>query len=111
MNGVLHPTSIVILSRFFIEMLFFFRALFFFNVRFNFEKDPYSRSWDMVCKFSLKIFIFCSSFHKLCKNSYNSCMRVLIWLKFGTCIGYVKANTSINYGVKMFNIQGVKITG
>jgi len=34
-------------------------------------------------------------------------MHYLIWLKFDTLIGGLKANTSINFGVNLFNIQGV----
>ena len=33
-------------------------------------------------------------------------MCALIWLKFETCIGGLKANTGINFGVNLINIQG-----
>ena len=34
-------------------------------------------------------------------------MRAPLWLKFGAQIGCLKVNTSINFGVYLFNIQGV----
>ena len=34
-------------------------------------------------------------------------MHSVIWLKFGTVIGRLKINTSISFGVNLFNIQGV----
>ena len=34
-------------------------------------------------------------------------MRASIWLKFGTCIGGLKANITINFGVNLLKIQGV----
>ena len=34
-------------------------------------------------------------------------MHASIWLKFGTHIGGLKANTSINFGVNLFKIQGI----
>ena len=34
-------------------------------------------------------------------------MRTLIWLKFGTLIGGLKANTSIDFRVNLINIEGV----
>jgi len=34
-------------------------------------------------------------------------MRASIWLIFGTRIGGLKANTSINFGVNLINIKGV----
>ena len=53
-------------------------------------------------KFRKNFFVFpsfsSSSFCTLCKNHHNSCVRALILLKFGTRIGGLKANTSINFG-------------
>jgi len=43
----------------------------------------------------------------LCKNHYSLRMCASIWLKFNTHIGSLKANTSINFGVNLFNILGV----
>ena len=54
----------------------------------------------------IKILLY-SSFHILCKNCYNSHVHASIWLKFGTCIGGLKANISINFGVNLIKIQGV----
>ena len=34
-------------------------------------------------------------------------MHYLIWLKFGTLIWGLKVNTSIIFGINLFNIQGV----
>ena len=34
-------------------------------------------------------------------------MRTLILLKFGTCIGGIKANNCIDFGVNVLNILGV----
>ena len=34
-------------------------------------------------------------------------MHAPIWLKFGTLIGGLMANTSINFGVNLINIEGV----
>ena len=34
-------------------------------------------------------------------------MHASIWLKFGTRIGGLKVNTSINFGVNLINIEGV----
>ena len=34
-------------------------------------------------------------------------MRAPIWLKFGTLIGGLKANTSISFGVNLIYIEGV----
>jgi len=34
-------------------------------------------------------------------------MRALIWLKFGTRIGGLKANASINFWVNLINIEDV----
>ena len=34
-------------------------------------------------------------------------MRASIWLKFVTCIGGLKANTSIKFGIYSINIRGV----
>ena len=48
-----------------------------------------------------------SSFCTLWKNCYNLHMSTLIWLKFRTCIGGLKANTSIKFGVNLLNIEGV----
>ena len=50
---------------------------------------------------------FSSSFCTLCKNRHNSCVRASILLKFGTRIGGLKANTSINFWVNLINIEGV----
>ena len=36
-------------------------------------------------------------------------MRALIWLKFGTCIGRLTANPSIDFRVNLIKIQGVII--
>ena len=47
-----------------------------------------------------------SSFWILCKNRYNSHTRASIWLKFGTGIRSLKANTSIKFGVNLINIKG-----
>ena len=33
-------------------------------------------------------------------------MRASIWLKFGTCIGGLKANTNVNFGINLINIEG-----
>ena len=50
---------------------------------------------------------FSSSFRTLCKNHHNLCVRASILLKFGTCIGGLKANTSIDFWVNLINIEGV----
>ena len=34
-------------------------------------------------------------------------MHASIWLKCGTHIGGLKTNTSINFGVNLFDVQGV----
>jgi len=34
-------------------------------------------------------------------------MHASIWLKFGTSIGGLKANTNITFGINLINIQGV----
>ena len=47
------------------------------------------------------------SFCTLCKNHYNSCMHALIWLKFGTGIGGLKANIRIDFGANLINTKGV----
>ena len=52
-------------------------------------------------------FFFSSSFCTLCKNRHNSCVRASILLKFGTPIGGLKANTSIDLWVNLINIEGV----
>ena len=41
-------------------------------------------------------------------NCYKSHICASIWLKFGTCIESLKANTSIRFGVNVINIQGVE---
>ena len=48
-----------------------------------------------------------SSFRTLCKNHHNSCVRASILLKFGTRIGGLKANTSIDFWVTLINVEGV----
>ena len=48
-----------------------------------------------------------SSFRTLCKNRHNSCVGASILLKFGTRIGGLKANTSIDFWVNLINIEGV----
>jgi len=48
-----------------------------------------------------------SSFHTLCKNHYNSCVLTSILLKFDTCMGGLKVNTSIDFWVNILNIEGV----
>jgi len=48
-----------------------------------------------------------SSFRTLREYRYNSCMHASIWLKFGTRIGGLKANTSINFGVSLINTEEV----
>ena len=47
------------------------------------------------------------SFRTLCKNCHNSCVRASILLKFGTRIGGLKANTSIDFWVNPINTEGV----
>ena len=47
------------------------------------------------------------SFRTLCKNHHNSCVHASILLKFGTRIGGLKANTSIDFWVNLINIEGV----
>ena len=51
-------------------------------------------------------FIFVIS-HTLQKNRHNSCVRTSILLKFGTRIGGLKANTSIDFWTNLINIEGV----
>ena len=50
---------------------------------------------------------FSSSFRTLCKSRHNSCVRASILLKFGTRIGGLKANTSIDFWVNLIIIEGV----
>ena len=52
-------------------------------------------------------FLYSYSFCTLCVNRYNSHIRFLIWLKFGTFIRGLKANTSIKFGINLINIQGI----
>ena len=52
-------------------------------------------------------FSYSFSFHSLCINHCNLPMHASIWLKFGTLIGGLKANTSIKFEVILINIQGV----
>ena len=78
----------------------------------KFKEDSFSHSRDTSNQTFKKFLCFCScsfyySFCTLCKNHYNLCMRASIWLKFGTHIGYLKANTSVKFGVNLMNIQGV----
>ena len=57
----------------------------------------------------VKIFSFFSSlsFRTLCKNHHNSCVCASILLKFGTRIGGLKENISIDFWVNLINIEGV----
>jgi len=50
---------------------------------------------------------FSSSFRTLCKNCHNLCVHASILLKFGTRIGGLKANTSIDFWINLINIEGV----
>jgi len=67
----------------------------------NLNKIPQTIREIQVSKFSLKLldFFFFS-------NCYKLHMHALIWLKFETILGS-KVNTSIDFGVTLFNIQGV----
>ena len=47
------------------------------------------------------------SFCMLCKNHYNLRIHAPIWLKFGTHIGGLKANNSIDFGANLINIHGL----
>jgi len=57
-------------------------------------------------KFCKNFFVSSSSFHTLCKNLHNSCVRALILLKFCTRIGGLETNTSIEFWVNLINIEG-----
>ena len=46
-------------------------------------------------------------FAHFAKNRHNSCVRASILLKFGTRIGGLKANTSIDFWLNLINIEGV----
>ena len=75
-----------------------------------FTQDPSSRSRDMSQQNFIKISSFFSSypsFRTLCVSRYNSRMRALIWLKFGTRIGGQNTDNSIKFGVNLINIRGV----
>ena len=67
---------------------------------FKFERNPISHSWYTTEQNFLPFF---SSFRVLCKNYYNPHMHTSIWLKFGTPIGGLKANTGIKFGVNLIN--------
>ena len=57
--------------------------------------------------FNFCFFLFFFSISNNLQNRYNLHMHVLIWLKFGTRIGNLKANTRINFGVNLINIEEV----
>ena len=75
----------------------------------NLKKIPLTIPEIQAIKLSKKIYScsYYSSFCTLCINRYNSRMRASIWLKFGTRIGGLKANTIIKFGIILINIQGV----
>ena len=62
---------------------------------------------NFVKIFSFFSFFSSSSFRTLCKNRHNSGLRASILLKFGTRIGGLKANTSIDFWVNLINIEEV----
>jgi len=74
----------------------------------NFNKIPQAipEIWvSKIRKISLFFFFFVI-LHTL-QNRYNSCMRASVWLKFGTRIGGLKANASIDFGVNLIKTEGV----
>jgi len=52
-------------------------------------------------------FFLLRHFAHFAKNRHNSRVRALILLKFGTRIGGLKSNTSIDFWVNLINIEGV----
>ena len=60
---------------------------------------------NFIIFFSFFFPSFSLSFCTLYKNCYNLCMRASIWLKFGTLIGGLQANTSIDFEVRKSDQQ------
>jgi len=55
----------------------------------------------------VKISLFFCHFTHFAKNHHNSCVHASILLKYGTRIGGLKANTSIDFWVNLINIEKV----
>jgi len=75
----------------------------------NLKKIPFPR-YAQAIKLSKKFLYFFHSillFSHFAKNCYNLHIRIPIRLKFETCIGGLKLNTNIKFGINLIKIEGV----